>query len=375
MTEIYGYNSKNILQHILQCISSIAEAKDLDTLLLLLSDMAHRLVPSDRCTIWVYDTERKVLWSKVADGVDRIETPSYSGVASHALLEGVPFIINDPYNDPRFNPRIDKQTGYKTKNILAIPLKNSDGETVGVFQALNKLDGTDFSESDLNLLLLVAVYIAREIDAAILKEEIEATQREIIYTLAETGEMRSKETGNHVKRVAEYCYFIAKEIGLSEREMDIIKISSTLHDIGKIAIPDSVLLKPGRLTADERVIMETHANLGYDMLKHSKRKILEAAATIASGHHEKWNGMGYPNNLKEKDIPIFARITAVADVYDALASDRCYKKAWPYDKIVTLFQEERGNHFDPQLTDIYLDNQDVFNNIKEKYRDEFGEIQ
>lgn len=374
MTEIYGYNSKNILQHILQCISQIAEAKDLDTLLLLLSEMAHRLVPSDRCTIWIYDSERKVLWSKVADGVDRLEMPSTTGVASHALIEGIPFIINDPYNDSRFNHSVDKQTGYHTNNILAIPLKNSDGETVGVFQALNKLDGSEFSEADLNLLLLVTVYIAREIDAAILREEIEATQREIIYTLAETGEMRSKETGNHVKRVAEYCHFIANEIGLTEREQDIIKISSTLHDIGKIAIPDSVLLKPGILNSEERIIMETHSPLGYEMLKHSTRKILEAAATIAGGHHEKWNGTGYPNQLAGDAIPIFARITAVADVYDALASDRCYKKAWDHNRIIELFKEERGNHFDPILTDVFLDNQSVFQGIINEYKDEFPKI-
>ncbi|KMQ52699.1 response regulator [Chitinispirillum alkaliphilum] len=369
--KLYGLGPKEILEHILNSVIKITEVNDLKTLLSLLSDMAHKLVPSDRCTVWVYDSKRKVLCSEIADGVDRIEISSSMGISSYAFMTGIPLIVNDPYNDSRFNSQTDKSTGYNTKNIIAIPLKNSKGETIGVFQALNKLSEEGFTDSDLNMLYLVTVYIAREVDAALLREEINSTQREIIHTLAETGEMRSKETGNHVKRVAEYCTLLAKEVGLSETQQNIIRISSPLHDIGKIAIPDAILLKPGKFEPHERKIMETHAALGYDMLKHSERVVLKAAATIAVQHHEKWDGTGYPAGLAGEQIHIYGRIAALADVFDALGSDRCYKKAWEFEKIVNLFRNESGKHFDPQLAEIFLDNQQSFKDIGEKYKDEF----
>ena len=364
-------NPAELLHGILNSISDVAVSRDLDSLLQILSKMAHKLVPSDRCAIWIYDDKKEILWTKVADGVDRIESPHDQGVVGYVLTTGDSIIINNPYSDYRFNKEIDKNTGYKTNNIIALPLINSEGETVGVFQALNRIGFDGFAQDDLKLLLFVTVYMSREIDAAILREELEETQNEIIFTLAETGEMRSKETGFHVKRVAEYSAFLAKEVGLSSREIDDIRISSTLHDIGKIAIPDSVLLKPGRLTASERAIIETHASLRYDMLKHSRRRILKSSAIIALQHHEKWDGTGYPLGLKGDDIHIFGRITAIADVFDALANDRCYKSAWEFNRIVDLFKEERGSHFDPKLVDIFLNNLDVFKSIKDKYRDQF----
>lgn len=371
-----------ILAGLLKSISNVADARrDLGSLLVEFASMAHRLVPSDRCTVWVHDKEKKVLWTSLAEGVDKIEVAENSGVVGSAYQSGQPLIINAPYEDSRFNQEIDKITGYRTENIIAIPLVTSNREIVGVFQALNKLDVHDsnagegldcegYTSSDLTMLQFVTVYIAREIDATLLRDELEETQREIIYTLAETGEMRSKETGNHVKRVAEYTKFMGRAIGLPEREVEVIGIASTLHDVGKIAIPDSVLLKNGRLTPEEFRVIMTHSQLGYDMLRHSNRVILKAAATIAYEHHEKWNGSGYPNGLAGDDIHIYGRIVAVADVYDALACKRCYKEPWEHEKIVSLFREERGKHFDPQMADIFLENQDVFIDIKETYKDE-----
>lgn len=131
-----------------------------------------------------------------------------------------------------------------------------------------------------------------------------------------------------------------------------------MHDVGKIGIPDAILNKPGRHTDEEFAIMKTHAMLGYDMLKGSKRRILKAGALIARDHHEKWNGAGYPHGREGEDIHLYGRIAAVADVFDALGSDRCYKKAWPMDKIVNLFSEERGQHFEPRLVDGLMDNLD-----------------
>lgn len=366
-------NGDTLLEDILSSISEIAETRDIDALLMQFSKMAHRLVPSDRCTVWIHDAVRGVLWSRVADGIPRIETSADEGFVGAVLHSGESTIINDVYSDPRFNPEIDKRTGYTTRNMITIPLKNSDGEILGVFQAVNKLENKYFTEDDLNLLLFVTVYIGREIDAALLREELEATQREIIYTLAEAGEMRSQEMGNHVKRVSEYCGLIGELIGLTDKEIQLIKAASPLHDLGKIAIPDSILLKPGKLTSEERVIMNTHAELGYNMLKHSQRKAFVAAATIAYEHHEKWDGTGYPQGLKGEDIHIFGRISAVADVYDALANARCYKPAWENERVVTLFKEERGRHFDPQIVDVFLGNQERFFAINRKYADIFPE--
>ena len=204
-----------------------------------------------------------------------------------------------------------------------------------------------------------------------LKDEIEATQKEVIYTIGAIVETRSKETGNHVKRVAEYSKLFAVEYGLSQEETELIKQASPMHDVGKIGIPDAVLNKPGRLDDSEREIMETHARIGYEMLKHSERKLLKVAAIIAYEHHEKWDGTGYPRQLKGEDISIYGRITAIADVYDALGSRRCYKQAWPDQKIYRLLEEEKGKHFDPTLVDIFFNNLDKFLEIREKYEDAY----
>ncbi len=364
-------NADSILRSILSSISQVAESRDVETLLMQFSRMAHQLVPADRCTVWVHDKERNILWSRVADGINRIETSAEEGLVGYVLQNGDALIINNVYGDPRFNHEVDRKTGYQTKNMVSLPLKNSDGEILGVFQSVNKLNLVDFTEDDLKLLLFVTIYIGRELDAAILREELESTQREIIYTLAEAAEMRSNEMGNHVKRVSEYCRLIGELIGLSDKDKELIKVASPLHDLGKIAIPDSILLKPGRLTDEERILMNTHAELGYSMLKHSNRKAFKAAATIALQHHEKWDGTGYPHGLAGENIHIFGRISAVADVYDALANARCYKPAWETERVVALFKEERGKHFDPQIVDAFLNNQEMFHEINRKFTDVF----
>ncbi|MCD4758244.1 MAG: PAS domain S-box protein [Arcobacteraceae bacterium] len=202
-----------------------------------------------------------------------------------------------------------------------------------------------------------------------LHQELEDTQKEIIYKMGEIGETRSKETGNHVKRVAEYSKLLALLYGMDEKEAELLKQASPMHDIGKVGIPDSVLKKPGKLDATEWEVMQTHAELGYEMLKHSSRPILKAAATVAGEHHEKYNGKGYPNGLSGEEIHIYGRITAIADVFDALGSDRCYKQAWELEKILELFKEERGEQFDPKLIDLFLENLDKFLEIRESLKD------
>lgn len=203
-----------------------------------------------------------------------------------------------------------------------------------------------------------------------LRHEIESTQKEIIYTLGEIAETRSQETGFHVKRVAEYTKLLAVKYGLPEEEANLLALASPMHDIGKVGISDSILNKPGKLTEEEYATMKNHARSGYEMLKHSSRPILKTAAIIALQHHEKYGGGGYPQGLSGEEIHLYGRITAIADVFDALASDRVYKKAWPMDEIVELFRKERGKHFDPKLTDLFLRHLDEFLEIRARYTDE-----
>jgi HD-GYP domain-containing protein (c-di-GMP phosphodiesterase class II) len=198
-----------------------------------------------------------------------------------------------------------------------------------------------------------------------LNKEIEATQREIVFTMGAIAEERSRETGNHVKRVAEYSLILARLYGLSLEESLLLKNASPMHDIGKIGIPDAILNKPGKFTDEEFDIMKSHSEIGYRMLKHSNKSILKAASILAYEHHERWDGRGYPRGLKGEEIHIYGRITAIADVFDALGSDRVYKEAWPLQKIIKLFEEERGKQFDPELTDIFLDNLEHFLAAKE----------
>jgi putative two-component system response regulator len=202
-----------------------------------------------------------------------------------------------------------------------------------------------------------------------LNEEIQATQKEVIFTMGTICESRSKETGNHVKRVALYSKILAKNYGLSQEEVALLREASPMHDIGKIAIPDAILNKQGRLTDEERELMNTHTTLGHEMLQHSQRKLLKVSATIAHEHHEKYDGTGYPRGIKGEQISIYARITALADVFDALGSDRCYKKAWEDEKIFGLIKNESGKQFDPQLVTIFFNNLEEFLEVREAHRD------
>jgi PAS domain S-box-containing protein len=201
-----------------------------------------------------------------------------------------------------------------------------------------------------------------------LHKELEDTQREVIYKMGEIVETRSEETGNHIKVVAEYSKLLALKYGLSPEEAEILKLASPMHDIGKVGIPDSLLNKPAKLTKDEFEIMKSHTTIGYEILKTSNRPILKASAIVAYEHHEKWNGSGYPRGLHGENIHIYGRITALADVFDALASERVYKKAWELDDILEYFKEEKAKHFDPKLIDIFFDNLNEFLKIRNEYK-------
>jgi response regulator RpfG family c-di-GMP phosphodiesterase len=202
-----------------------------------------------------------------------------------------------------------------------------------------------------------------------LNNEIIDTQKEMIFTLGEVIESRSQETGNHVRRVAEFSHLLALKAGLGDEQASLLRLAAPMHDVGKVGIPDAILLKQARLNFEEYEKIKYHTEIGHQILKNSRREILEAAVVVASQHHERWDGKGYPRGLKGDQIHIFGRITALADVMDALLHRRVYKPAWHPDKVLEYIREKRGTQFDPHLANILLANSAAFIALNEKYPD------
>ena len=200
--------------------------------------------------------------------------------------------------------------------------------------------------------------------------EIRVREHETLLRLAKAGEYRDEETGNHIIRMAKYSRLIAEELGLSPEECHCIEMAAPMHDIGKIGIPDQILLKPGRLTAEEMDIMKTHARIGYEILKDSPSQYLQMGAIIALHHHEKYNGSGYPHGLAGEEIPLPARIVAIADAYDALTSERPYKSVWSPQQAVHYLNAQRGMHFDPHCLTAFTARLDQVNRIHHMLADQ-----
>ncbi len=372
MKHVRSLNAQEILELIFTYLTELSALRDYDEIIEVLANMGRALTSADRCTVWVVSDDRKTIWTKVAHGMEPITLPIDLGVVGHAITKGERVIIEDAYKDSRFNPEVDKETGYRTKSMMVIPMYDNENTIIGAFQVINHLGEKGiFDDRDMQRLLLASTFAAETIVSGKLTKEIQDTQKEVVFTMGAIGETRSKETGNHVKRVAEYSKILALGIGLDKEEAELLKQASPMHDVGKVAIPDEVLKKPARFTKSEREIMETHAELGHEMIKDSERPLLKAASIVAYEHHEKWDGTGYPRGLKGEDIHIYGRITAIADVFDALGSDRVYKKAWDLERIFKLLKEERGKHFDPHLIDVFFDNLDAILEVREKFQDKY----
>lgn len=213
-----------------------------------------------------------------------------------------------------------------------------------------------------------ASWLAEEVAKA--TREICLREHETIIKLSRAAEYRDPETGSHILRMAHYSRLIARSLGMDREQQQLLMDAAPMHDIGKVGIPDHILLKPGRLTDDEMAIMSQHTRIGYSILSGSSSTLLQMAAQIALSHHEKFDGSGYPNGLAGDDIPIFGRIVAVADVYDALSSERPYKTAWMQDQVLALLHEHAGKHFDPRCVDALLANIDEALEIKQRFQDE-----
>ena len=202
-------------------------------------------------------------------------------------------------------------------------------------------------------------------DLEVAHKELRWSREETVEKLSVAAEFRDIETAQHIHRMSAYCDLLAGKVGVDSDKREVIRVASVMHDIGKIGVPDSILLKPGRLTPDEYDTMKLHAEMGYRVLDGSRSELLQVAATIALTHHEWWDGSGYPNGTKKDDIALEGRIAAIADVFDALTSNRVYRKAFHLGEAIDMMMKERESHFDPELLDVFLDSLDEVVRIRE----------
>lgn len=342
---------------------TIAVETNIDTLLTIIAQEIKQALNADRCTVFLLDEEKHELWSKVALGLEmqEIRFASNLGLAGHVATSGETINIKDAYTDKRFNKEIDMQTGYTTKTILCMPIRNLSHQIVGVFQVLNKKNG-EFTQKDEDLLIAIGSSAGIALENAnlfnkqkILIEEQKQLFSSFIDTLSASIDARDKITSGHSKRVTMYASLICDELGMDNKEKEVIKHASLLHDIGKIGIKDSILQKEGKLTPEEYDHIKLHANMTHDILgKIYVSKEFKDVAQIASSHHERYDGSGYFQGLKGEEIPFGGRILAVCDVFDAITSKRHYRSKMKIQDAIQVLLDGVNSHFDKKIVDVFL---------------------
>ncbi|MBI2363336.1 MAG: GAF domain-containing protein [Elusimicrobia bacterium] len=334
----------------------IASETRIDSLLTIIAEEVRHILNADRCSVFLIEVEKSELWTKVALGVGEkvLRIPMGQGIAGFVAKTGSAVNIRDAYRDTRFTQDFDRITGYQTKTVLAVPLKDRDGKALGVFEVLNKAKGA-FNEEDEGFLRILATIASSSIENAKLYEYLRKSHLETIYRMAMVAEYRDQQdTASHLHRISKYTGLVAAELGLPLDLVEDLRYASPLHDIGKVAIPDSILLKPGKLTPDEYEEMKKHPVYGGRMLENAESRLLKLARNIALSHHEHWDGTGYPYSLKGEEIPLEARIVSVVDVYDALTTRRVYKGAWSVEDTFRYMNEQSGRLFDPKVIDAFV---------------------
>jgi HD-GYP domain-containing protein (c-di-GMP phosphodiesterase class II) len=272
----------------------------------------------------------------------------------------------------RYNPAWDERAEYISQSMMVIPMLNRDDEVVGVLQLINALrDGrvVPFLPEYEKFASSLASQAAVAIENAELTEDLKQAHLDTLFRLGVAAEYRDKETANHIKRMSRYCALIAEGLGWPAEDVNGMLWSSLMHDVGKLGIPDALLQKPGRLTAEERRIMEYHTVIGGNILKGSKAPVLKQSRVVALTHHEKFDGTGYPRGLRGEEIPIEGRITLLADVFDALSSKRIYKEALVEEEVLCILGEGQGSFFDPKILNIFFRRLDAVREIRDRYVD------
>jgi HD-GYP domain-containing protein (c-di-GMP phosphodiesterase class II) len=407
-------NAQQKLEILTNLGNELNHVKDLDILLEKLLTEARHIVNADAGSIYVRDKDKlrfsycqnDTLQKKLPEGEKLVystfELPvTPDSIAGYAASTGKSLHIPDVYhigNDVpySFDKSYDIESGYRTHSMLTIPLLTRAEATVGVIQIINAKDDNgnviDFCSDDEKVLFHFADL------SAVTLERAQMTRGMILRMIKMAGLRDPKETGTHVIRVgaiaAELWVQYAKAKNLPKRELekkrDIIRMAAMLHDVGKVGIPDAVLKKPGRFTPDEFAIMKEHCVLGARLFLDNNSDFDAAALEIALNHHERWDGAGYPGHIdietgaplpdhigengralgkKEEEIPLFGRIVAIADVYDALLSKRVYKEAWTEEDTFSVFRENRGTQFDPELVDVFFDSIEAMRSIRRQHPD------
>ena len=317
---------------------------------------ATELMQAQVGSLLLIDEETNRLYFEVALG-DQEETVKAfhlemgEGIAGWVAQHGKPLIVHDAQSDPRFFSEVDKKSKFTTKNVICVPVKVKE-KTIGVLEAINKLGGRSFSENDLTIFQSLADQVAVALDNARLLAEIEGLFFQTAESLADAIEKRDPYTGGHTKRVTTYSIAIGEELNLEPDEMRWLKLAAILHDIGKIGVEDTILRKEAKLTEQEYEQMKKHTIMGAEIIGHIKQ--LHGIIPGLKYHHEKIDGKGYPEGLADGSIPLIAKIVAVADTFDAMTSDRPYRKALTKEEAFSELRRCAGTQFDRGLVASFI---------------------
>lgn len=366
---------------LIEVVNSIASQLELPEVIQIVAEKTSQLLNADRSSVWIYDEDAEEIYTLVAQKLDteEIRMPADEGLAGHVPETGQSLILEDAYEHPAFDPTRDRETGYRTQSMLCMPLYDGQGEKLGVFQVINKLEGDCFTEDDEALLEALANSASVAIENALLYEEQKEQFESFIQVLATTIDSRDPTTGTHTVLVTGIAVLIAEEMGLAPSTVEKVRVAGVLHDIGKIVLPDDVLLKQGKLDDEERKIAQSHANHTIRILEriHFHRD-LAGVPEIAASHHERMDGEGYPRGLTAEELTLPMRILAVADVFHALIQERPYKEGFSIEAAIeecrrisssdsSLPDEVEHAHLDPRVVDALVQN------IEREGRDNFRE--
>lgn len=319
-------------------------------------EAATQLMKAEVGSLLLVDEQKQQLYFEVAlgDQEEKIKTIYLNmgeGIAGWVAREGKPLIVNAPEKDPRFFKGVDERTDFKTRNLLCVPVKVK-GRVIGVLEAINKKDEEPFNKEDLSLFVSLADQVAIALDNSRLYHELEEMFFQTAESLADAIEKRDPYTGGHTQRVTAYSLATANYLPLGSLEKKWLKIASVLHDVGKIGIEDHILRKPERLTPEEFNLIKRHSNMGAEIIEHI-RQLKEIVPGIKY-HHEQMDGRGYPEGLKGEEIPLMAKIVAVADTYDAMTTDRPYRKALSKEIAIEELKKCSGTQFDKEVVSAFV---------------------
>lgn len=319
-------------------------------------EAATELMNAEVGSLLLVDEKNNELYFEVALGekgaqVKEIRLKIGEGIAGWVAQQGEPLIVEDVQKDPRFAKKADKKSSFVTRNMICVPVRIKD-KTIGVLQAINKEEGA-FAQEHLELFQMLANQVGIAIENARLMEDLRQTFYETAEALAEAIEKRDPYTGGHTKRVLTYSMAAAGYMGLSPEEMEQLKLSAILHDIGKIGVEDRVLRKQASLNDEEFGLMKTHPRMGAEIMQHVEK--LKYVIPGMKYHHERFDGKGYPEGLKDVEIPLIARIISVADTFDAMTSDRPYRKGLSDEAAISELMKFSAIQFDPDVVKAFIE--------------------